>query len=50
MATLIFSMLNGIQLDEAMRLGVTAASMTLRHPGAVVPDLSLQKIYDQLVI
>jgi pseudouridine kinase len=50
MATLIFSMLNGIQLDEAMRLGVTAASMTLRHQGAVVPDLSLQKIYDQLVI
>jgi pseudouridine kinase len=49
-ATLIYALLNDIQLDEAMRLGVTAASMTLRHPGAVVPDLSLQKIYDQLVI
>jgi pseudouridine kinase len=49
-ATLIYSLLNDIPLDEAMRLGVTAASMTLRHPGTVVPDLSLQKIYDQLVI
>jgi pseudouridine kinase len=49
-ATLIHALLNEITLDEAMRLGVTAASMTLRHPGAVVPDLSLQKIYDQLVI
>jgi pseudouridine kinase len=49
-ATLIYSLLNDIPIDEAMRLGVTAASMTLRHPGAVVPDLSLQKIYDQLVI
>jgi pseudouridine kinase len=49
-ATLIYSLLNDIHLDEAMRLGVTAASMTLRYPGAVVPDLSLQKIYDQLVI
>jgi pseudouridine kinase len=49
-ATLIYSLLNDIPLDEAVRLGVTAASMTLRHLGAVVPDLSLQKIYDQLVI
>jgi pseudouridine kinase len=49
-ATIIYSLLNDIPLDEAVRLGVTAASMTLRHPGAVVPDLSLQKIYDQLVI
>jgi pseudouridine kinase len=49
-ATLIYSLLIDIPLDEAMRLGVTAASMTLHHRGAVVPDLSLQKIYDQLVI
>jgi pseudouridine kinase len=49
-STLIYSLLNDIPVDEAMRLGITAASMTLRHPGAVVPDLSLQKIYDQLVI
>jgi pseudouridine kinase len=49
-STLIYSLLNDIPVDEAMRLGVTAASMTLRYPGAVVPDLSLQKIYDQLVI
>ena len=49
-AAVIFSMLNQIPLDDAVRLGVSAASLTLRHRGAVVPDLSLEKLYDQLVI
>ncbi|MEN6394155.1 MAG: PfkB family carbohydrate kinase, partial [Anaerolineaceae bacterium] len=49
-ATLIFALLNNIPIDDAVRLGVSAASLTLRHSGAVVPDLSLQKLYDQLVI
>lgn len=49
-ATVIFALLNEIPLDDAVRLGVSAASLTLRHPGAVLPDLSLQKLYDQLVI
>ena len=49
-ATLIFGYLNDIELEEALRLGVSAAALTLRHPGTVVPDLSLEKIYDQLVI
>jgi pseudouridine kinase len=49
-ATLIYGYLNDIPLDEALRLGVSAASLTLRYPGTVVPDLSLEKIYDQLVI
>jgi pseudouridine kinase len=49
-ATLIYGYLNDIPLEEALRLGVSAASLTLRHPGTVVPDLSLEKIYDQLVI
>jgi len=31
-------------------LGLSAASLTLRHRGAVLPDLSLEKLYDQLVI
>jgi len=47
---LIFGLLNGMQLDEAVRLGVSAATLTLQYPGAVVPDLSLEKLYDQLVI
>lgn len=49
-AAVIFALLNHIPLDEAVRLGVSAASLTLRYRGAVVPDLTLEKLYDQLVI
>jgi pseudouridine kinase len=49
-AAVIFALLNNISLDDAVRLGVSAASFTLRHRGAVVPHLSLEKLYDQLVI
>jgi pseudouridine kinase len=49
-ATVIFALLNGLSLDEAVRLGVSAASLTLRHNGSVVPNLSLELLYDQLVI
>jgi len=49
-AAVLFGLLNDIPLDDAVRLGVSAASLTLRYPGAVVPDLTLEKLYDQLVI
>jgi pseudouridine kinase len=49
-ATVIFGLLNDIPIDDAVRLGVTAASLTLRYQGSVLPDLSLEKLYDQLVI
>jgi len=49
-ATVLFGLLNDIPIDDAVRLGVTAASLTLRYRGSVLPDLSLQKLYDQLVI
>ncbi len=49
-AAVIFGLLNDITIDEAVRLGVSAASLVLRHPGAVLPELSLEKLYDQLVI
>lgn len=49
-ATIIFALLNGIPIDEAVRLAVSAASLTLRTKGTVVPDLSVEKLYDQLVI
>jgi len=49
-ATVIFALLNDIPLDDAVRLGASAASLTLHYRGAVVPDLSLEKLYDQLVI
>jgi pseudouridine kinase len=49
-ATVIYALLNNIPLDDAIRLGVTAASLTLRHRCTVIPDLSLEMLYDQLVI
>jgi pseudouridine kinase len=49
-AAIMFATLNGISTDEAVRLGVSAASLTLRHSGAVYPDLTLEELYDQLVI
>jgi pseudouridine kinase len=48
-ATVIFSLLNEIPLDDALQLAVSAASLTLRYPGSVVPDLTLQSLYDRLV-
>jgi pseudouridine kinase len=49
-AAVIFALLNDIPMDDAVRLGVSAASLTLRYWGAVVPDLTLEKLYDELVI
>ncbi len=48
LATVVFALLNDIPLDEAARLGVIAASLTLRTRGSVVPDLSLELLYDHL--
>jgi pseudouridine kinase len=46
-ATVLFALLNDMPLDDAVRLGVSAASLTLQHRGAVLPDLSLEKLYDE---
>ena len=47
-AAVLFALLNEIPLDEAVRLGASAAAVTLRHRGSVVRDLSLELLYDQL--
>lgn len=49
-AAVIFGMLNEMTLDEAIRLGVSAASLTLRHPGTVFTELSLERLYDELIV
>ena len=49
-AAVMFALLNEMDIDEAVKLGVSAASLTLRYPGTVVPDLSLEKLYDQLLV
>ncbi len=47
-AAVIFALLNDIPLDEAVRLGLSAASLTLRSPGTVATDLSIEMLYDGL--
>lgn len=46
----IFGLLNEVTVDEAMRLGVTAASLTLRSRETVIPHLSQELLYDELVV
>jgi pseudouridine kinase len=47
-AAVIFALLNQIPIDESVRLGLSAAALTLRTGGTVVPNLSLELLYDQL--
>jgi pseudouridine kinase len=49
-AAVICGLLNDMPLDEAVRLGVSAAALTLRSRETVVPDLSLDRLYDELVV
>lgn len=49
-ATVLFGLLNQIPIDESVRLGVTAASLILRHRGTVLPYLSLERLYDELIL
>ncbi len=47
-AAVLFALQHNMPLDDAVRLGVSAASLTLRHPGTVYPQLSLEILYDEL--
>lgn len=49
-AAVMFALLNDIDLDDAARLGLSAAALTLRYPGTVFPDLTLEKLYDELAL
>jgi pseudouridine kinase len=49
-AGVVFGLLNGFPIDEAVRLGVSAATLTLQCKETVCSDLSLERLYDQLVI
>jgi len=46
----IFGILNDVPVDEAMRLGVTAASLTLASEETVLPSLSQEILYDELSV
>jgi pseudouridine kinase len=49
-AATVFGLLNDLPVGEAVRLGVAAAALTLQSRETVWPDLSLERIYDQLAI
>jgi pseudouridine kinase len=49
-AAVIFGLLNEVPVDEAMRLGMTAASLTLQSRETVLPSLSQELLYDKLVV
>ncbi len=49
-AAIMFGMLNNLPPIEAIRLGAAAASLTLQTAETVVPDLSLDMLYDHLIV
>jgi pseudouridine kinase len=49
-AGVVFGLVNDFPISEAVRLGVSAATLTLTSVDTVCPDLSLQQLYDRLVI
>lgn len=44
-ATLIFGMLNGFSISDALQLGIRAAALTLTSTETVAPELSLDRLY-----
>jgi pseudouridine kinase len=46
----MFGMLNDLDTLECMRLGAAAASLTLQSTDTVVPNLSLDLLYDHLIV
>lgn len=49
-AGVVYGLVNDIPVSEAVRLGVSAATLALTCVDTVCPDLSLERLYDRLVI
>jgi pseudouridine kinase len=49
-AAIIFGMVNELPTVESMRLGAAAAGLTLQIHDTVVPELSLDMLYDHLIV
>lgn len=49
-AAIIFGLINELPVTECMRLGAAAAGLTLQTNHSVVPDLSLDMLYDHLIV
>ncbi len=49
-AAIIFGLLEEMPVGEAIRLGVSAAALTIQTRDTVYRELSLEKLYDQLIV
>jgi pseudouridine kinase len=49
-AAVVFGLLNDFPVDQAVRLGASAAALTLQSRETVRTDLSLERLYDQMLI
>jgi pseudouridine kinase len=49
-AAIIFGLVNDLPPVQCIRLGAAAASLTLQTGDTVVPDLSLDMLYDHLIV
>jgi pseudouridine kinase len=49
-AAVVFGLLHDFPIDEAVRLGTSAAALTLQSRESVCSSLSLERLYDRLVI
>ncbi|MCL5026140.1 MAG: carbohydrate kinase family protein [Chloroflexi bacterium] len=49
-AAVVYGLVNGFSVDEAVRLGVSAASIALMSTDTVNPDMSLEYLYETLRI
>jgi pseudouridine kinase len=49
-AAIMFGLLNELPTIEAIRLGAAAAAVTLQSAETVAPDLSLDMLYDHLIV
>lgn len=49
-AAIMFGLINDLPVTEAIRLGAAAASITLQTGQTVVKDLSLDMLYDHLIV
>lgn len=47
-AAVVFGLLEGFDVDEAIHLGISAGSLTIQCRETVCPDLSLERLYDNL--
>lgn len=49
-AGVVYGLCNGMSPDEAMRIGVSAATLTMLSSDSVSPEMSLDHVYERMVV